>query len=121
MNDEIEDLFANLADGDNSDDPFQLPVKGLTVRLDAETRAEIYALSSMTEMSRQQLLETLVKSGLKTAITAYLANSSDRASVHFADLVHEFLHAEGVHPDIVNQISGVQIDAFSSNQEGNNQ
>ena len=112
MTEEIEDLFASLA-GTQDHDPYTLPVKGVTVRLDAHSRAEISALCAMTDMTRQQLLETLVSSGLSAATKAFLGNSEDRAEAEFGQLVHNFLIDEGVHPDVSEHLAGVQIDAFN--------
>lgn len=116
MTDDIEDFFASLAGSDDPESPLRLPVKGITVRLDAHQRAEISALCSATDMTRQQLLEMLINSGLNTATKAYLGNSSDKENAEFAQHVHRFLLDEGVHPQLVDQISGVQIDAFNSTE-----
>lgn len=115
MTEEIEDIFASLA-GNSDHDPFTLPVKGVTVRLDAHQRAEISALCAATDMTRQQLLETFVNSGLTAASKAFLSNSDPQVEAEFTHHVHEFLLSEGVHPHVADQVSGVQMDAFDQHQ-----
>lgn len=116
MTDDIEDYFASLAGNSQDHDPYMLPVKGLTVRLDAHQRAEIAALCSMTDMTRQQLLETLINSGLTAAIKAFLGNSPEKVSADFDHAVYEILLEEGVQPQIAEQVTGIQLDIFNANQ-----
>lgn len=116
---EIEDYFASLAGNHKESSPYELPVKGLTVRLDAHSRAEISVLSDMTDMTRQDLLETLITSGIRTAIKAYLGNLPDKVSADFDHAVYEFMVDEGVHPEVAEHITGIQLDIF--NNQGDQQ
>lgn len=116
MNETLEDFFSSLAQKEE-EDGFRLPIKGVTVRLDAHQRAEISALCASTQMTRQDLLEAFVNAGLKTATDAYLGNSPPSVQADFAQEVHQFLIAEGVRPEISEQIAGIQHDFF----QGDNQ
>lgn len=118
MTDEIEEMFSSLA-RENHENPHALPVKGVTVRLDSELRAEIHALCTITNITRQQLLETLVISGLKTATNAYFSNSPVEAEYEFAQHVSDFLLADGVDPVLAEQLSG--IFDFHNKPNGDNQ
>lgn len=119
MTEEIEDLFSSLAGNHEDHDPYTLPVKGVTVRLDAHQRAEIAVLCAMTDMTRQQLLETLINSGLSAAIKAYLGNSPDKINADFDHQVYVHMLNEGVHPEVAEHITGIQLDIF--NNQGDQQ
>jgi len=113
MSEKLEDWFLSLAKSNDENGDIQLPLKGVTVRLDAHMRAEIAALSTSTYTPRQTLLEAFIESGLNTATEAYLSNSSAKVQADFAHDVYEFLVAEGVAPRLAEAMAGVQIDLFN--------
>ena len=79
----LEEFFFELG---QQDDPIPASgqAKGVTVRLPIETVCELDAFANVTGMSRQNLLQTLITGGLKTAMNAYFDVVSTDKSEEYA-------------------------------------
>lgn len=114
MTEDIENFFADKA---GQDDRTAIPVRGMSVRLDADTRSDIAALCKMAVMTQQELLQKLVVSGLDAAIKGFFSNLDDpESSMEFDQLKMDFMLDEGMSTDLITHLIGSEPD-FKLTQE----
>lgn len=75
-NQNLEEFFFEMAQSDDRVPPSGI-AKGVTVRLPLSTVCDIDAFASVTGMTRQNLLQTLITGGLSTAMQTYFDAVSD--------------------------------------------
>lgn len=118
MTEEIENFFADRA---GHDDRTAIPVRGVSVRLDAETRSEIAALCKMADMTQQEVLQKIVISGLDAAIKGFFSNLDDpESSIEFDQLKMDFMLGEGMSPQLIEHLIGAESE-FNLTQEQDGQ